>query len=730
MRKIGYLVLAQMLVLAWGVGAGVPSAPAAIVLDPTFGGDGIVTTPVGSSPGDQDIGTAMARQSDGKIVLAGGLNEDVFALVRYNADGTLDTGFGSGGKVTTDLTPPSPFEPGTDQVEAVAIQPDGKILAAGFAGATPNSEGLGGEFALVRYNADGSLDTGFGSGGEVITQVGLFGGPAFAMALQSDDKIVLAGRAEGSDFDSALVRYNTDGTLDTTFGDEGILITDLSGASRNDAVNSLAIQPDGKILAGGYSNSEDNDFSGDFALARYEADGSPDTGFGSGGKVITPVSSNPSPFFDDQVNALLLQPDGKILAGGYADVTGVSVYNHFALVRYNAAGTLDTGFGSGGKVITGVGPLSSVVYGLGRQSDGRIVAAGRSAECGTEYCHLNFASARYRGDGTLDPNYGGNGTVITPVAPDEQVDAGRALVIQPDGKIVIAGYADMGPAEYIDYDFALVRYLEVPDPPTLTDTSPPSPANDNEPKVRGAIGGGEPVQVKVYENATCSGSPAAVGGVAAFTGAGIAISVADNTTMALSAKASDETAKESPCSNSISYTEDSTPPETTIDSGPAGLTSDRTPSFAFSSSEDGSSFACGLDGAGLGPCSGPGASHRTSPLGDGRHELSLSATDRAGNTDPTPALRAFTIDATAPQTTIEKHPKKRTASHNATFAFGSSERSFRFECRRDGKPFKPCSSPRTFHHLKPGNHRFGVWAEDRAGNRDSTPATFRWKVIG
>ncbi|MBA2434942.1 MAG: hypothetical protein H0V54_07660, partial [Chthoniobacterales bacterium] len=231
-------------------------------LDPTFGTNGKVTTDFGTII---DEARAVAVQPDGKIVTAGatvGGNFFDFALARYNTDGSLDITFGTGGKVTT------AFNTNNDEAFAVALQADGKIVAAGFAviGGTD-------DFALARYNTNGSLDTTFGTGGKVTTAFGSSIDRAHAVAVQPDGKIVAAGRAVigGGSFDFALARYNTDGSLDTTFGTGG-KVTTACGSS-NDEAFAVALQPDGKIVAAGrvFSNKED------FALARYNTDGSLDT---------------------------------------------------------------------------------------------------------------------------------------------------------------------------------------------------------------------------------------------------------------------------------------------------------------------------------------------------------------------------------------------------------------------------------------------------------------------
>jgi len=376
-------------------------------LDDSFGSGGKVITPVGSS---NDLRNAMALQNDGKILVAGcslGSNQD-FAVVRYNPDGTLDTGFGSGGKVIT------PVGSSDDFGRAMALQNDGKILVAG------HSLGSNYDFAVVRYNPDGMLDTGFGSGGKVITPVGSSHDLVYAMALQNDGKILVAGySSNGINDDFAVVRYNPSGTLDTGFGSGGKVITPVG--SSGGCAYAMAVQNDGKILvAGSIIGSND-----DFAVVRYNPGGTLDTGFGNGGKVITSVGSSA-----DCGRAMALQNDGKILVAGHSN-------RNFAVVRYNPDGMLDTGFGSGGKVITPVGSSDDFGYAMALQNDGKILVAGHIIKS-----HWDFAVVRYNPGGTLDTGFGSGGKVITPVGSSD--DKGHAIVVQNDGKILVAGYSSNG----------------------------------------------------------------------------------------------------------------------------------------------------------------------------------------------------------------------------------------------------------------------------------------------
>ena len=410
------LALAGLLVLTAGSAQATPGA-----LDTSFGTGGKVTTAIGSSDDDAN---GVVLQPDGKIVAAGssyGTNDD-FALARYNADGTPDTSFDTDGKVTTALGS------NTDVARGVALQPDGKIVAAGDAFISSNYD-----FALARYNPDGSLDSSFGTGGKVTTPIGSSHAFAYAVALQADGKIVAAGYAFiSSNYDFALARYNADGTPDTSFDSDGKATTEI-GSGFNAALG-VVLQADGKIVAAGYAFNGSNH---DFALARYHANGTLDAGFGAAGTVTTAIGSG-----NDLANGVALQADGKIVAAG-------SSSSDFALARYNTDGSLDAGFGTGGKVTTAIGSSTDEAFALALQADGKIVAAGYSYNG----ANADFALARYNPDGLLDPGFGTGGKVTTAIGSSG--DVANAVALQPDGKIVAAGSISNG----TNSDFALARYL-------------------------------------------------------------------------------------------------------------------------------------------------------------------------------------------------------------------------------------------------------------------------------
>jgi uncharacterized delta-60 repeat protein len=370
-------------------------------LDSTFGSGGLVTTAFGQF----SAADAVVLQPDGKIVAAGSASSGGFGLARYNSDGSLDSTFGVGGRVTTD------FFGGGDAANAVVLQPDGKIIAAGaaFTGQTV--------YGLARYNSDGSLDPTFGSGGLVTTAFGQFD-IATAVVLQPDGKIVAAGRG-GPDF--TLARYNSDGSLDSTFGVGGRVTTDFFG--NEDGAWAMALQPDGKIVAAGFATRSGEDI--DFALARYNSDGSLDPTFGLGGKVTTDFFG-----FADPALAVVLQPDGKIVAAGQAAhfpqfPPPPPPGNVFGLARYNSDGSLDPTFGSGGLVTTAFSGFNDHANAMALQPDGKIVAAGY-----TEGHPLlptpDFALARYLS----------TGIVTDTIPPAITVSAGPATLWPPNGKLV------------------------------------------------------------------------------------------------------------------------------------------------------------------------------------------------------------------------------------------------------------------------------------------------------
>ncbi|MDT5063130.1 MAG: hypothetical protein QOH63_3589, partial [Acidobacteriota bacterium] len=349
-------------------------------LDQTFGSAGTV---VGNFPNRTEQALAVVLQSDGKIVVAGqtkltsNANSGDFLLARYNSNGTLDNSFGSGGMVATD------FNGTNDEARAVVVQANGRILVAG-SGGTSNS------FALARYNSTGALDTSFSGSGKATLTFGGYNGGASALALQTDGKIVVAGTGSfgalpdfavarltedgnpdfsfgffsvvTSDFSGdgtssssdsaqalaiqsdgkivlagrghntfALARYNTNGSVDTTFGNTGKVVGLPLSDNSSGGATGLAIQVDGRIVAGGSVLNVSGNGTSDFALARYNTNGGLDQSFGTNGVTIADISGNT---LDDFANALQLQPDGKVVLAGTVVKDASNQQRDFAVARF------------------------------------------------------------------------------------------------------------------------------------------------------------------------------------------------------------------------------------------------------------------------------------------------------------------------------------------------------------------------------------------------------------
>lgn len=316
-----------------------------------------------------------------------------------------------------------------DVANDLVIQQDGKIIAAGF-----TSDGIKDFFCLIRYHPNGSLDTNFGSNGIVITNFP-FTSVGTTIALQEDNKIILAGQTWTGDVNTfALARYLENGHLDINFGDGGMLTTVFPGT--NSVGTAIAIQNDGKIILGGHTFVIGND-ADDFALARYHPNGQLDDSFGNGGLVTTDFGIPAM----DWLNDLQLQADGKIIAAGFSDHT-------FTLVRYLINGQLDASFGINGvvKTVFPTGDFGSIKS-IDIQADNKIVAAGFVLDS-----FSNFALTRYLPSGELDLDFGDEGITISRLSATN--DGINTIQIQADGKIVAGGVINENTTRH----FALARY--------------------------------------------------------------------------------------------------------------------------------------------------------------------------------------------------------------------------------------------------------------------------------
>jgi len=423
------MFLSAMAFGSFVIGTAGPASAAAGDLDPTFGGDGTVTTDFTDS---YDAAFGIGVQSDGKIVVVGETASDSsspkFAVARYNTDGALDDSFSKNGKRHTDFTDAEDFAFG------MAIQPDGKIVAAGTAAADTAHP----KFAVARYNADGSTDETFSADGKRTLKLSSKGDLGLAMALQANGKIILVGDAaiNGRHSTFGVARLNANGSLDQSFGGDGIVKTDV-GRNGEDGL-AVAISPDGNIVvAGGDGFNSPNER---FALVRYESDGSPDPSFGGDGIVKTDFTPRPDVAF-----SVTVQSDGKIVAAGGSNLGPQNP--KWALTRYDTDGSLDHTFGGDGKVTTDFSPGDDDIYQVVTQPNGKLVAVGQSGGDDTM-----FGVARYNRNGSLDPSFGNDGQVTTNFTP--RYDSAFPVAIQPDGKIVVAGQAGVNGFA----NFGLARY--------------------------------------------------------------------------------------------------------------------------------------------------------------------------------------------------------------------------------------------------------------------------------
>jgi uncharacterized delta-60 repeat protein len=407
-------------------------------LDTTFGGGGVVLTsfPAVSKnvKGERGSAYAVKIQSDGKIVAAG-LGFQDFAVARYTTTGSLDPTFGNGGKVETDFG-----HNANDSAYNLEIQPDGKIVVVGTTVVTAKGSSQIVN-AVARYNTNGTLDTSFGPNrnGLLVTTINSGNVTGIGIAIQPDGKIVLAGNSVvpgSTNNHCVLARYNPNGSLDTSFGQGGILTPEyVPGASQK--FYDLALETvDGvtKLVAAGVVTSPRDD-----VLARFNLDGSPDASFGSAGSVI--LGSQAIDFLGGR---LAIQADGKIIEAG------LNTHSQGAVARFATTGSLDSTFNSTGPTpgITIIAGTDGGGFWAGavQPADGKIVAAG-SVQTGADY---EMLLARLNPDGSLDPAFGTDGVVLESLVGDATA---RDVAIQSDGRIVTAGDANL------NGDFAVARFL-------------------------------------------------------------------------------------------------------------------------------------------------------------------------------------------------------------------------------------------------------------------------------
>lgn len=409
-------------------------------LDVTFDGDGIVITDMNN--GSSDVANSILIQGDGKIVAVGQYREDgnhaSFALARYLSDGTLDVKFGDNGMVFDDFLDGALIQIAT----SAALQKDGKIVVAGFQ-ADPKVEKI---FCLQRYNTDGSLDNSFGTNGRVT--------PPLFHPFQDQKQY----------------------------------------ASRQEA-NAVTIQADGKIVIAGSIEPGGYRLQGQsphfFALSRYEKNGDVDVGF-QGGLVLTDFL----PGSDSWASAVISLPNGQIVAAGtfYNAKTG---YYDFGLARYNANGTLDGNFGTGGKVETDFKGFNDYLFGLALQPDGKLIAVGSSSPDNRSQV---LALARYNSNGSLDGTFGNGGLVMT-----NNVVEGRSVTLKPNGKIIVAGGLSL--AQYLPNGQLDPNFGQNGKVVTKVSKGPYSVTVQTDGKILVSGGSNDDFTVERYEGDACPNDP-------------------------------------------------------------------------------------------------------------------------------------------------------------------------------------------------------------------------------
>lgn len=402
--------------------------------DTSFGG-GAQITQVASS---EDYAHAVAVQADGKVLTAGTTaiaTGTVVALTRHLRDGGLDATFGTGGKVITQVGARG------DSARAIAVQPDGRIVVAGWT----DQSGIDANFLVLRYLADGTLDAGFGDGGRFVLPIGLGNGTdrAHALAIQPDGRILVGGTTltststTGQDF--ALIRLLANGTLDAGFGTGGKVVTPMNRSSGTDTIYAIAlpvVDGEQRILAVGGE--------GEFIAARYRPDGTLDASFGAGGKVVGLFGRNIG-----AARAVALVPGGRMLLAG-------GIYNDFAAAQLMENGTPDPTFGQAGLVIV---PVSATNWdnatAVARQADGKLLLGGWAYSGNSS--SGDFVALRLLPGGALDPAFGNEGIAIHPVAAGSKSDSARGLVLQPDERIPATRAILGGEVSGSNYDFGLLR---------------------------------------------------------------------------------------------------------------------------------------------------------------------------------------------------------------------------------------------------------------------------------
>lgn len=321
----------------------------------------------------------------------------------------------------------------SEYARAFALQNDGKIVVAGHVG------GVGSDFLIIRLTSSGAYDSTFGTAGIVMTSFNINStDETNDMVIQPDRKILIAGWTSTGNKDIALLRFNADGSADSTFGFNGKVQTNINNTIQE--AHDVGLQPDGKIIVAGFTSSPLT--ANDVAVFRYKSNGSLDSSFANNGIAVPVLNAND----DDAAFGMVLQPDGKIVTAGYTYTN--FTYADNLIVRFDSTGNLDTSFNSTGVVVANNGNSDHLATDVMLQPDGKIVITGRAFRQFT----LDFMLARFSSNGIIDPSFGNAGYAYTNIALEN--DFTLASLMQPDGKIVVTGYYTDSGIE----NFLLARY--------------------------------------------------------------------------------------------------------------------------------------------------------------------------------------------------------------------------------------------------------------------------------
>ena len=365
--------------------------------------------------------------------------------------GTLDTTFGTSGKVTTSL---STTNITSDIIYSTIIQPDGKILTAGTSLETARYK-----FALARYLTNGNLDTTFGTAGIVITDIGVItsGGITVEMKLQLDGKIVVIGTHQDTQNDLskiALVRYNSNGTLDASFGTNGVVFSNFNNYDNEG--NGLFIQANGKILAATFAFSSNNNNESNYNIFRYNSNGILDNSFGINGVVSINLGLNIVNLNSSDVATIIIElANGKILVAGKSDSMPTNGENNFAIIQLNSNGTLDTSFGTMGKVFIDFS-LDDQVAAMQITATNKIILGGTLFY--NSGANSKIGIVQLNANGTIDTTFGTAGKIITTINSSTNNDVLEDLQLQANGDIIVGG-TTQNSNTLIGLDFALVKYF-------------------------------------------------------------------------------------------------------------------------------------------------------------------------------------------------------------------------------------------------------------------------------